>query len=550
MIGSDIVDDKLKVKIETSDKQILIESKKGQNLLEILRENHIDIEAPCNGNGTCSKCRVYVRTNEDRNKSVLACQTRVEEDMELILNCDSSKVLYRGLGSSNNKVLSDNLSIALDIGTTGIEMVLVDSKSGEEILKISETNPQKNYGLDVLSRISYCKENPKGLKNLNRLIVSKINEMVGAFGEDICSRISLIVVAANCTMSHILMCESVDGLGRYPFTPEFKDTVLTKATSLGIDNLKNADLVLMPQVSAYVGGDIVSGLYSIGYIDVRKRYLFIDIGTNGEIALIDKGNIVTCSCAAGPALEGMNISNGMRAEDGAIEDVVVDKKNKSDSNIEIKSIGSQEIRGICGSGILALVRELVRNGYVNKRGKLAKKEELEEDDPLIDHFESVGSEKRFYLDKDKDIYINQADIRAVQLAKGAIYSSLMMILKRQGLGVEDIDQLLIAGQFGYHLPKESLVGLGIIDKEYEDKITYLGNSSKNGALKFIRVYYDKNKDTGKASTKYRKNILDKASSDKLIDMIDELDRLASSIDYFELANEERFDRAFAKAMTF
>ena len=148
------MDDKLKVKIETSDKQILIESKKGQNLLEILRENHIDIEAPCNGNGTCSKCRVYVRTNEDRNKSVLACQTRVEEDMELILNCDSSKVLYRGLGSSNNKVLSDNLSIALDIGTTGIEMVLVDSKSGEEILKISETNPQKNYGLDVLSRIS------------------------------------------------------------------------------------------------------------------------------------------------------------------------------------------------------------------------------------------------------------------------------------------------------------------------------------------------------------------------------------------------------------
>jgi uncharacterized 2Fe-2S/4Fe-4S cluster protein (DUF4445 family) len=383
-------------------------------------------------------------------------------------------------------------------------------------------NAQKIFGLDVLTRITYQLENPDDSKEkLQHAIVNSINEMI----EDMCkeSRIDRkniyeISVAANCTMMHFLLGIDATSIGKSPYAPVFVKSKNMLAKDIGLKAAPGARLYCLPSVSSYIGADIVAGAYVCELHKANENVLFIDIGTNGEIVLSNHGKLLSCSCAAGPALEGMNISYGMRAADGAIEDIKI-----TEGGIEVKVIGDEEPIGVCGSGILAAVKELIRIGLVKKDGGFIKKEKLDESDYRYNMIQLDGKKREFILQTSPEqILITQGDVRQVQLAKGAILSGFYALLKEANIDMSRLDKVMIAGQFGAHLPADSLVGTGILPQEIKDKLVYVGNSSKTGAYMALMS----------------------------VDVKQQMEELAHKMDYMELGASEGYERLFAQCLMF
>ena len=416
--------------------------------------------------------------------------------------------------------------VAIDIGTTTVVCSLIDMKTGEELGHASEINAQKFFGLDVLTRITYEIENPEdGREKLQKAIVGSINKMV----KSVCDRNGLaqdqiyeISVGANCTMMHMLMGVDARPIGKAPFAPVFARAKDVKASDIGLKAAPGARLYCLPSVSAYIGADIVAGAYVCDLRHRKGNVMFIDIGTNGEIVLAANGHLMSCSCAAGPALEGMNISSGMRAAEGAIEDIHI-----NEDGIDLKVIGDCEPAGICGSGILTVTKELLRTGIVRKTGAFVKAGKFDADDYRSKYIAVDEEGKRSFImteggDGTEPLYITQGDIRQVQLAKGAILSGFMALLKKAGIGMADLDKVLIAGQFGAHLPAESITGTGILPFEVEDRIEYVGNTSKTGAYMALM-----------SGTVKR-----------------QMEELAHDMDYLELGATDNYERLLSECLIF
>ena len=414
---------------------------------------------------------------------------------------------------------------AIDIGTTTVVTSLIDMMTGKEMGTASRINAQKEFGLDVLTRISYETEHPEdGKEHLQKVITDSINEML----DEVCRKTEVpgkgriekhdiyeITVAANCTMMHMLLGVDALSIGKSPYAPMFVKAKDIEAEEIGIHASRGARLYCLPSVSSYIGADIVAGAYVCELHKADENVLFIDIGTNGEIVFSDHGRLLSCSCAAGPALEGMNISSGMRAAEGAIEDVEI-----KEDGVKLKIIGNADPIGVCGSGILAVVKELVRTGLVRKDGAFIKLKNLEETDYRYPMIEMDGIKRQFKMTE--DLKITQGDVRQVQLAKGAILSGFYALLKKAGKEMSELDKVMIAGQFGAHLPAESLIGTGILPKEVKDKLIYVGNSSKTGAYLALM--------SGKAKQ--------------------EMEELAHHMEYMELGATEGYERLFADCLMF
>ncbi|WP_346898692.1 ASKHA domain-containing protein [Clostridium sp. UBA7503] len=577
-----------------------------KNLLQLLLENDIFIDNPCNGNGTCGKCKVMVLegnlpplSQEERkllkedeiNAGIrLSCLAVPEEDItiEILQKERKHKILTTGyvpefefnpalckknfeikmptlqtqspfedslcdaLGSKkvNWKLLRDYESsygtvtgvfndseliaieagdtteflygVAIDIGTTTVVAALIDMNNGEELATASRINPQKKFGLDVLTRITYELEHQEGSKEeLQKTIVEAINEMV----EELCSEgkvkkenIYEISIAANCTMMHFLLGVDATSIGKSPYAPIFTKAKNISASDLGIKAAKCARVYCLPSVSSYIGADIVAGAYVCELHKAEENILFIDIGTNGEIVLSTGGKLLSCSCAAGPALEGMNISSGMRAAEGAVEDVEITEKG-----VYLKVIGEEDPIGVCGSGILAAVKELLRTGIVKNNGAFIKKEQLEESDYRYKMIQLNGNKREFLLrSTPEQLLITQGDVRQVQLAKGALLSGFYALLKQASLGMDELDKVMIAGQFGAHLPADSLVGTGILPEEVKNKLIYVGNSSKTGAYMALMS----------------------------VEVKKEIEELAGEMEYMELGASEGYEKLFSKCLIF
>ena len=413
--------------------------------------------------------------------------------------------------------------VAIDIGTTTVVCSLVDMKTGEELGHASEINAQKFFGLDVLTRITYEIENPEdGREKLQKAIVGSINKMV----KSVCDKngvsqeqIYEVSVGANCTMMHMLMGVDARPIGKAPFAPVFARAKDVRAADIGLKAAPGARLYCLPSVSAYIGADIVAGAYVCDLRHRKGNVMFIDIGTNGEIVLAANGHLMSCSCAAGPALEGMNISSGMRAAEGAIEDIHI-----NEDGIELKVIGDCEPAGICGSGILTVTKELLRTGIVRKTGAFVKADKFDADDYRSKYIAVDEDGKRSFrmTAGDEPLYITQGDVRQVQLAKGAILSGFMALLKKAGIGMEDLDKVLIAGQFGAHLPAESITGTGILPFEVEGRIEYVGNTSKTGAYMALMS----------GSVKRQ------------------MEELAHDMDYLELGATDNYERLLSECLIF
>ncbi|MEG0371758.1 MAG: ASKHA domain-containing protein [Clostridium sp.] len=583
-----------------------IEYVAGNDLLQILLENDIFVDNPCNGKGSCGKCNIRLlegnlpKISETEEKFLsqeeidlgirLSCLVTPEEDIviETLHKEGKYEILTKGyipefefnpgihkkvfkvekptlenqisfedsicssfgikgldlellnikevideevtgvfygedlIGIEANNTRDILYGACVDIGTTTVVTSLVNMNTGEEITTDSIINPQKKFGLDVLTRITYEIENPKEAKQkLQQEIVSAINEMIGNMcNESKINRKNIyeISIAANSAMMHFLLGIDATSLGKSPYAPIFVRSKNILAKDIGIKVFKGARIYCLPSVSSYIGADIVAGAYVCGLDKTMENILFIDIGTNGEIVLSSNGKLLSCSCAAGPALEGMNISAGMRAASGAIEDVIITEKG-----IELKVIGNEEGIGICGSGILAVVKELISIGLIKKNGAFIKKEILESTDYRYNMIQLDGKKREFVLKKaPKQLLITQGDVRQVQLAKGAILSGFYALLKQANINMSQLNKVMIAGQFGAHLPVDSLVGTGILPEEVKEKIVYVGNSSKTGAYMALMS----------------------------IDIKGKLEELANKMDYMELGASEGYERLFAKCLLF
>ncbi|WP_018591328.1 ASKHA domain-containing protein [Terrisporobacter glycolicus] len=440
-----------------------------------------------------------------------------DEKITAVFNND--EVIYMEKNDTRDKIYG----VIMDIGTTTVVTSLVDINSGAELCVESMINVQKQYGLDVLTRITYEVENEEdGVENLQKAIVASINEMI----EKLCKKANVnkkhiyeITVAANCTMMHMLLGIDAKSIGKSPFAPIFTTSKNVLAKDIGLLACEEARLYCLPSVSAYIGADIVAGAYVCELNKTDEDVLFIDIGTNGEIVLSNKGNLLSCSCAAGPALEGMNISCGMRAANGAIEDVIINEEE----NV-IKVIGEEKPIGICGSGILAVVKELLKTGIVRDNGAFIKLEKLEEDDYRLNRIQINNKKREFILydDNKNKLLITQGDIRQVQLAKGAILSGFYALLKKANIEMKDLKKVMIAGQFGAHVSVDSLVGTGILPMEVKEKIVYVGNSSKTGAYMALMSKEAK----------------------------EDMELLSKNMEYMELGASEGYERLFSSCLKF
>ena len=360
--------------------------------------------------------------------------------------------------------------LAVDIGTTTVAVALVDLRTGSVLGEDGFVNPQKAYGLDVLSRIHYTLEHPGGEADLQRAIVQGLQHSAQTLCRQAGGEVQDVfeaAVAGNATMIHALLGVNPASLARAPFNNVLAGPALLPAAQLGLTLHPAAMVYCLSAVSAYIGGDIVAGALATRLDEGEDSVFFVDIGTNGEMILRREGKLVSCSCAAGPALEGMNISCGMRAAPGAVEKVTI-----RGDRVELGVIGGGTPKGVCGSGLLDAVSQGVAAGIIGKNGRIAR------DHPLVDLDEQ--GKRRMALAP--GLWLTQGDIRQVQLCKGAILSGCLTLLERLDLRPEDIDRVLVAGQFGRHLSPESLVGAGLLPAGLRDKIVYVGNTSRTGAM--------------------------------------------------------------------
>ncbi|AFS78171.1 iron-sulfur cluster-binding protein [Gottschalkia acidurici 9a] len=571
-------------KITFKDKSTTIEVEEGISLVECIRQADFSIETPCNGMGTCGKCKIEATGKlsavmdkekehiKEGSSERLACLTTVLGDVEIKLTDkytalktinegysidvklnsdmkiidiplldrtssipyvenlkyeissnilekisdidknnyeDIKAVLYKDKIIDIEQSLEKLFGVAIDIGTTGISAYLVDIRTGETLNKKSSLNPQTEYGGDVLSRITYSISTSEGKENLKRSIVNKINKMILELvkGEENIKYVYRVIVAANTVMLHMLLGIDTETIAKSPYRPVFIRKLDIKGKDMGIKINEEGIVTILPSASGYVGADIVSGAIATAFNRKKHNAIFIDIGTNGEILVISNGKVVGTSTAAGPAFEGMNISCGCRAESGAIDTFIIENEN-----VKFTTINNESPKGICGSGLIDIASELVNNKVILKSGKLNNKLEGELGEKIRD--------KKFYITD--EIYISQADIRQIQLAKGAIAAGITMILQSINLSIDQIEEVVVAGSFGYHLNPESIRRIGIIPKGFKGKISFTGNSSVEGA---------------------KLSLINK-------DIIKDMIRLKDEIEVLELSMKEEFQECFVKELSF
>ena len=417
----------------------------------------------------------------------------------------------RLLGIEPGDSSSENFGVAVDIGTTTVVIALCDLSTGRELAACSSINPQKAFGLDVLSRIQHAREKDGGLEDLRLAIVECINALIA----EACTKAGIerksiyeMAVAANSTMMHLFLGIDPSGIGRSPYVPVFTEARTFPAAELGIEICRFGSVYCLPSVSAYVGADITAGILCMGLTAKKGKKLFIDIGTNGEIVLSSGNELFACSCAAGPALEGMNISCGMRAAEGAIERVSID------DGIEIATIGAKPAEGICGSGLIDAVGEMLKNGILNKSGR------YEKNGVWGERLRSEEGKTAFVLTP--AVILTQKDIRHVQLAKGAILSGILALTRQLNVSFPEIDHVYVAGAFGCHIRMENFARLGVLPEKLLDRVVPVGNTSKSGAMLCL------------LSRKKRAEASD----------------IARKVGYVELSCYPGFDRLFAQSLAF
>ena len=365
--------------------------------------------------------------------------------------------------------------IAIDIGTTTLVVYLIDLITGNLVDIASTYNSQIQFGDDVITRIVHATERG-GLKDLNKTVIADINIFLSLFRKTRKinpDSIDQIVIAGNTTMTHLFLGLDPSAIREEPYIPTANNFPLGFAGELGLKTNPNTPIYVFPCVASYVGGDIVSGVLAARLHKKKELSLFMDIGTNGEIVLGNSEWLVAAACSAGPCFEGSGIKHGMRATEGAIEGIRI---NRDTLDPEIKVIGNGiQPTGICGSGMIDAVAEMFLSEILNQKGKLQK-----DISSRVRQGEN-GLEFVVYSDKVKDIVLTEPDIENIIRAKAAIYAGFSILLKEVGYTFEDVHRVYIAGGFGKFLDIEKAIILGMLPDLPREKFEYMGNTSIAGA---------------------------------------------------------------------
>ncbi len=373
--------------------------------------------------------------------------------------------------------------LAVDVGTTTVVCTVVDLNTGTDIGVASALNTQAVHGADVISRINYSVENEQGLEELHDRVVQIINELI----ERACTEAGVnqdnvyeVTVVGNTTMTHLFLKLPVRNLALLPYVAVISDPVEVTASQLGLNVNPNANVHVLPNISGFVGADTVGVILASAIHESDSIKLAIDIGTNGEVALGSRERLLTCSCAAGPAFEGAMITHGMRAAPGAIERVQLDDRPIL-STIE----GEQPI-GICGSGLIDVVAEMLRLGIVDYTGRMVEASDLGADFPAglkeyLNRNDEYGPHLVLSRSDGRDVVFTQKDVRQVQLAKGAIMAGVKILMSTLGVQIDDITEVLMAGAFGNYIKKESAIRMGLILDFPLEKVKFIGNAAASGA---------------------------------------------------------------------
>lgn len=380
--------------------------------------------------------------------------------------------------------------LAVDIGSTTLVGTLLDLNTGREMGVSARINPQTSFGDDVLTRILKCREEAEGLSILRNAVLTAINAII----DDLCEQAGIenssiyeACFAGNSTMQQIFCGFDPSPLGELPFVPTFTSPLQLRAADLDLALHPEADVFIFPQIGGFVGGDTVSGIVATRLDRFHKPALFVDIGTNGEIALAKDGQLTATSVAAGPAFEGARIINGMRATTGAIESVLLR------DDVRIKVIGGGKAAGICGTGLIDAAAELLRTGLLDFTGRLVDPSETPADLPqaLRARIVSHGDENHFMLATPEEsatgepILLHQKDIRELQLANGAIRAGISILLKQAGITESDLQAVLLAGAFGNYIRKENALRIGMLPALPPELILFVGNAASLGAKRAL-----------------------------------------------------------------
>jgi uncharacterized 2Fe-2S/4Fe-4S cluster protein (DUF4445 family) len=516
----------LTLKILPLDK--IVSAQVGTTLLDALSQSDIQLFTPCGGQGICGKCKVIVsgQTHPEETEHDeltqdevadgyrLACRFVIREDLHIRLVGDyyldtrilegeriSATVLkscvrieqtdhryflhYGDLAQAgplaNWGPECSPKGLAVDIGTTTLVVTLMDLRSGTEVGTASALNPQTRFGHDVLSRIQKASTG-EGLHELGECIAASLNRLIKQVSTDFGSQpeeILDVVVGGNTAMLQIAAGIEPSSLGQVPFTVSIESGRTYPASRFGLQVNPSARAYVPPVAHAFVGSDISAGLLSTGFFEQTEPFLFMDIGTNGELAVNGAGKWIVTSTAAGPAFEGMGISQGVRATTGAIEMVQTDGKQ-----IHVRTIDDAPATGICGSGIIDTLACLIELGGVDSSGRMVQPTEMEPLPGLLaERLEQRNGSPAFRLSN--DIYFTQKDVRQVQLAKSAIQTGMQMLLEASGVQLEELREIVIAGAFGYHLRKRSMETIGIIPKGFSGKVVLAGNTCRTGGAMML-----------------------------------------------------------------
>ena len=375
--------------------------------------------------------------------------------------------------------------IVFDIGTTTLVAKLVDLTTGTIRAVESRLNPQREHGADVVSRIRYVMDHARGLERLRQSVVNAMNQMIENLSREAeipITEIYKAVVVGNTTMEHLCLGVDPTYLAQAPYSPVFQGPLRVGATNIQLEIHPRGIVYLMPNLAGFVGGDITAALTVLNIPEQEAPSILVDIGTNGEVALILDGRVVCASSPAGPAWEGAKISRGMSAAPGAIERAEIEN-----GTLHFQTIGNSLPNGICGSGLLDLTAAFRRSGLIDATGRIPDSSELSGavSHELAERVRPAGNgTNSIYIADDihnRELRLTQRDIREVQLAKSAIATGVEVLLRTEELSPDDLHNVYISGGFGNHIHGEDAVGIGLLPPVPSTNVRFIGNAAATGA---------------------------------------------------------------------
>ena len=500
-----------------------IEARPERTLMESLMNKSIFLRSDCGGKGVCKKCQVKVVAENGDSEFKKACQLIISEDISIEIpesSMLSSHIISKAAVSLpeafkdkfKNMKSKDGYGVAVDLGTTTIAVYLCNTTKGKVLSSLAVKNPQALYGDDVMSRISAIGQEEKNLGQLQKLVVKAIEwgikELLASLDlkEEI---ISQMVTVGNPTMIHIFAGVDPKSIGVSPYQPAFYKAKNIQSNDLGF-KIKDFSIQLLPQVSGFIGGDILSATLAVDLENQPEGTLLVDLGTNGELMLKGKDQLFATSCATGPAFEGATLSCGMQAIPGAINKLQI--KNWKDlpeySIINPSNSLGLKPSGICGTGVISAVTQFCQKKIISSGG--AFQNEIKQYIIVSESLSQDGSA----------IFISQKDIRSVQLGKAALITGIEFLLKEAGL--DEPEKIIIAGAFGSFLDKKDMMTLGMIPAMDLNRVEVAGNSAGAGAIMAL---------------------CDNAFLDKAI-------QIANKVIVVDLACNQNFQDVFVKKLSF